>query len=156
VISGSDFSEASACPAAAGCVRATLFGVFTAARNRVGSKELRDCAIVPGAAGHAHTRIACVVPAGIGKDLPPVVSVGNQASAPALFRFDPPRVTDVIPPRPDARGQDIVLLGANFGGLQSPVEVRLSRWIAESSYVKKAPILTAVQSPEAGVSTVWA
>jgi hypothetical protein len=67
----------------------------------------------------SHTRLVCIVPSGLGENLPVTVSLGGRTSlvsAQSLFSYDPPVVSGISPNTPDAMGtQSVTIRGKNFG-----------------------------------------
>ncbi|HMQ30365.1 MAG TPA: IPT/TIG domain-containing protein, partial [Chloroflexaceae bacterium] len=72
----------------------------------------------------SHTTLQCRLPSGQGVDLPVVVSAGGQASAPASFSYDPPRLDRLVAlSAPTAGGGDLYLYGQSFGATGATVTV---------------------------------
>ncbi len=71
-----------------------------------------------------HTTIVCTAPPGVGVDLPVIVTLAGQSSAPALFDHLPPAITSIAPDNgPMAGGVVLTLTGTNFGAAGATVTV---------------------------------
>jgi hypothetical protein len=77
-----------------------------------------------------HNYIFCIAPAGIGMDLPVVVSVGGRPSAvqnATRFSYDPPEISGFDPNNPDALGiPRLGVKGSNLGDVPTPTRLLLN------------------------------
>jgi MYXO-CTERM domain-containing protein len=72
----------------------------------------------------SHTTIVCTAPPGVGLDLPVVVTVAGQSSAPAFFDHLAPAITSLVPDHgPMAGGTTLTVNGSNFGASGATVTV---------------------------------
>lgn len=80
--------------------------------------------------GRTHTSLVVQVPAGMGIDLPVIVTVGGRSSIVSrgsLFSYDPPIIRSLMPNTPDATGgQEIMVRGKNFGTTANEVQVLIN------------------------------
>ncbi|KAA0150122.1 hypothetical protein FNF28_07293 [Cafeteria roenbergensis] len=85
----------------------------------------RECRVV----SQTHNRITCEAPQGFGDRLGVHVSIGNRRNAPspgAVFAYDPPIVTSLMPNTPDALGERVVIRGKNFGWEPTAVAITVN------------------------------
>ncbi|KAA0150026.1 hypothetical protein FNF31_07112 [Cafeteria roenbergensis] len=85
----------------------------------------RECRVV----SQTHNRITCEAPQGFGDRLGVRVSIGNRRNAPsagAVFAYDPPIVTSLMPNTPDALGERVVIRGKNFGWEPTAVAITVN------------------------------
>lgn len=74
--------------------------------------------------GQSHDSIVCTAPEGVGRELPVVVRVGGQASAPAFVDYLAPAISSVSPGvLPTVGNITLTIIGTNFGSSGAVVEV---------------------------------
>ncbi len=63
----------------------------------------------------SHNQILCALPAGVGANLPVLVSAGGQSSSPGRFDYSPPSIVGITPQSVPTSGALITITGQNFG-----------------------------------------
>ena len=135
-------------------VEGASFGTTDPALRPVVTMGGRPC--LPPASGPpaAHRSVECVVPAGIGDRLEVVVtsplgrSSDPSADSGAVFAYDPPVIRALVPNTPDSRGDEVDIVGVNFGGIAAPVRIVIddsecedSMWINDNRMSCRTPAL---------------
>jgi len=57
----------------------------------------------------------------------------SRVNSNALFSYDPPIVTSLMPNTPDARGERVVIRGKNFGWEPTPVVIMINELLCTRS-----------------------
>jgi hypothetical protein len=78
-----------------------------------------------------HNRLKCIVPQGLGDQLPVRVTWGdretyNVHTNVSVFSYDPPIVMSLMPNTPDALRERVVIRGKNFGWVPTPVTILIN------------------------------
>ncbi len=106
-----------------------------------------------------HSHIVCRMPPGVGEVLPIVVQVGGMVSDAEKdgvnFGFDPPSIRTVMPNTPDARGDELVIRGTNFGTWETQTEISVQgKPCLESEWLNNAAIRCKLDKHIAGPQNI--